>query len=441
LKVKCDRIRPACGRCQKKAGDCTYIDDDERTVEFAEPLRLNNHGRTTAPLGSWNSIIESQVQTVRQSSIAGSDLPTWAIADAAEVRLEFPPLARKQLTGVQPSSTISTKNYVKLHLNPISSIGADFYPRIRSNFPSQQLCQPFFDSFLSVVHPIAPVCYIPTLQQEYTMFWNTLCPSTSVEILVLVLSVLFTGSANCNPRDTKQSSIFIRLYDEILNQIDISAYRIKNSIGTRQIFQGYLIMNTFKTNQLAPFASYGFLPQAIRLAQSLRYNVESKTPEPVELEVQRRIWWHLVYLDVESIIANGLTPIIRYNGYTVKMPSLTYDYKIPFDMGSSETFSPMMVAVQGHYQWAHHMQKWFENLPSQDEVSHFKALMETMQALVPKDNTYEHVWARTYLKMQIDRAYCMLGLRFWHLDRFTGTECHSEVVKCVEMSPFWNMEF
>ena len=197
-------------------------------------------------------------------------------------------------------------------------------------------------------------------------------------------------------------------------------------------------MNTFKANQLAPFASYGFLPQAIRLAQSLRYNVESKILEPVELEVRRRIWWHLVYLDVESIIANGLTPIIRYNGYTIKMPSLTHDYKSPSDMGSTslESFSSMMVAVQGHYQWAHHMQKWFENLPTQDEVSHFKALLETMQALLPKDNTYENIWARSYLKMQIDRAYCMLGLRFWHLDRFTGTECHSEVVEYVELSPF-----
>jgi Fungal specific transcription factor domain len=270
------------------------------------------------------------------------------------------------------------------------------------------------------------------------MFWKTLCPSTSVEILVLVLSVLFTGSANCNPRDTEQSSIFVRLYNEILSQIDISTYQIKDSIGTRQIFQGYLIMNTFKANQLAPFASYGFLPQAIRLAQSLRYNVESKILEPVELEVRRRIWWHLVYLDVESIIANGLTPIIRYNGYIIKMPSLTHDYKSPSDMGSTslESFSSMMVAVQGHYQWAHHMQKWFENLPTQDEVSHFKALMETMQALLPKDNTYENIWARSYLKMQIDRAYCMLGLRFWHLDRFTGTECHSEVVEYVELSLF-----
>jgi hypothetical protein len=408
-----------------------YIEDDERTVKFAESLSLNNGGKTTAPSGSWDSIIENQAQVVMQSSVAGSYLPTWAIADSVEVRLKFPLLASKQLTDVQPSSTISTKDYVKLHSTPISSIGPEFYPNLRSNLPFQQFCQPFFDSFLRGVHPIVPVCYIPTLQQEYTMFWNFLCPSTSVEILVLVVSVLFTGSASCNAKDTEQSSIFVRLYDEILSQIDISTYQIKDSIGTRQIFQGYLIMNTFKANQLAPFASYGFLPQAIRLAQSLRYNVESKTPEPVELEVRRRIWWHLVYLDVESIIANGLTPIIRYNGYTIKLPSLRDDYKGPSDMGSTslETISPMMVAVQGHYQWAHHMQKWFENLPTQDEVSNFKALMETMQELIPKVNTYEHIWARTYLEMQINRAYCMLGLRFWHLDRFTGTECHSEVVK------------
>ena len=77
FKVKCDRVRPAGGRCQKKACDCKYIDDDDgRTIEFTEPFRLNNGGRTPATSGYWSSIIENQVKTVRQSSVAGSDLPT-----------------------------------------------------------------------------------------------------------------------------------------------------------------------------------------------------------------------------------------------------------------------------------------------------------------------------------------------------------------------------
>ena len=28
----------------------------------------------------------------------------------------------------------------------------------------------------------------------------------------------------------------------------------------------------------------------------------------------------------------------------------------------------------------------------------------------------ENEWPRTFLKMQINRAYCMLALRFWQLD-------------------------
>jgi hypothetical protein len=85
----------------------------------------------------------------------------------------------------------------------------------------------------------------------------------------------------------------------------------------------------------------------------------------------------------------------------------------------------MMIAIQGHYQWAQRMQTLFETLPSKDEVSHFKAVMANLLYLVPSSNKPESDWARTYLKMQIDRAYCMLGLRFWQLYQYKGTGCNS----------------
>lgn len=87
----------------------------------------------------------------------------------------------------------------------------------------------------------------------------------------------------------------------------------------------------------------------------------------------------------------------------------------------------MMIAVRGHYHWAHKMQNWFENIPTQEEMLHFRGLIESLVEMIP--DLPEHNWPRTYLRMQIDRSYCMLGLRFWQLDQYKGTNCHSEVLK------------
>ena len=216
--------------------------------------------------------------------------------------------------------------------------------------------------------------------------------------------------------------------------VDFASYHARNIPASIQLLQGYIIMNTYKASLLAPFAAFGFLPQVIRFAQSLRLHVEKKTGDIYEREVRRRIWWHLLFLDVESTVATGLPPIIHRGGYTTQLPSLLQDSEIQVTVDSSLAIyynSPMMIAMQGHYQWAQRMQTWFEKLPSKDEVSHFKAAMENLISLIPERSSPEGDWARTYLKLQIDRAYCMLGLRFWQLDQYKGTGCSSEVVEQV----------
>ncbi|KAI9744632.1 MAG: hypothetical protein M1818_002161 [Claussenomyces sp. TS43310] len=192
-------------------------------------------------------------------------------------------------------------------------------------------------------------------------------------------------------------------------------------------------MNTFKASQLAPFLAFGFLPQTIRFAQALRLHIEAKKGDVIDIEVRRRIWWYVVVLDVESTITSGLSPIIRPDDFNTRLPSLFHDEAIK-DWGESAPSPPMfsssMVAMQGYFQWAHRIHTWFRKMPDQAELLLFQRLIENILQLIPNDSDEkEHEWARTFLKMQVDRAYCMLGLRFWQLDHFKGTECQSEVVK------------
>jgi hypothetical protein len=270
------------------------------------------------------------------------------------------------------------------------------------------------------------------LQQEYAEFWKSLAPSTSLESLLQTLAVLYTGAANSiAAHDIAQSLSLFSLYEEVFRVIDFSAFYATSS--SLQLLRGFVIVNSFRASQLAPFSAFGFLPQAIRFAQSLRLHVDQKKGTPNETEARRRLWWHLVFLDVESTIASGLHGIIRPDGQTTQLPS-TYGDHAGLDHGdfsrlssTCQQVSPMMLAMQGHWLWAQRMQKWSEASPGQDEVMQFKRDIEDLLEVLG-DNK-EHEWPRLYLEMQIDRAYCMLGLRFWQLEQFRGTGCHSEVVR------------
>jgi hypothetical protein len=232
--------------------------------------------------------------------------------------------------------------------------------------------------------------------------------------------MLHTGAANVNPSEPNgDSSLLLELYDELERAFDISTYYVTSSPSSLMILQGILIMNTFRASHHAPFTAFGFLPLAIRFAQSLRLHIDSTNTS--DQEVRRRLWWHLVFLDVESTVASGLPAITRSGGHTVQMPSLLSNSTA---MGGP---SAMMVAMQGHWEWANRMQIWYEKKPEQHEIVHFGRIIENLFEMIRDDGESE--WARINLKILIDRAYCMLGLRFWQLEQFSGTSCHGEVVR------------
>ncbi|KAE9363893.1 hypothetical protein N431DRAFT_550590 [Stipitochalara longipes BDJ] len=418
-RIKCDRTRPSCSQCKKGGKNCMYFDDEAGKVEFVDetPALALRPGMITPPLpDTWGSVIEHQVEIVKKANNGNNEVPVWAVAEAEE------PTRVQALQKLQPPLA---------HVIPLSAFGEEFALAVINHMPSRETCQPFFEHFIFSIYPIVPVCHIRKLQLQYDDFWPNLSRSYSAESLALVIAVLYTGAVNSNVVDIESCSTLLQFWEKIFNTIDFAGYHARNIEASLHILQSYIIMNTFRASHLSPYSAFGFLPTTIRFAQSLRLHVDKKTGDPICLEIRRRMWWHLLFLDVESTIATGLPPIIHRSGYTTQLPSCCNDDNIaprssPSDPGDS---SPIMIAMQGHYEWTNRMQTWFETLPSQHEVSKFKVLITTLLDLIPDTKQPENEWARTYLKMQVDRAYCMLGLRFWQLDQYKGTGCHSEVVQ------------
>ena len=82
-------MRPKCSPCCKGARDCQYIEDGPLHVRFVNEQGLaaagSESGEYPTP-GTWQSVIDYQAKTVKQSSFAKDGALLWAVAESKEVR-------------------------------------------------------------------------------------------------------------------------------------------------------------------------------------------------------------------------------------------------------------------------------------------------------------------------------------------------------------------
>jgi len=415
-------------------------------VPELQSLDVDTDGQPPLSSETWKSVIGQQIVLVNRKEL-GSFLPGWLPfwkfaedsdssasnnsslrwviimkLDTAGAQLIILLWARNVLEGRDNGSELALLQQ-SASTSDIASLGEAFTTSLCKKLPPPDICTLFFEDYVNNIHPIVPICHIPTLKEMYSGFWLNLSSHTPIELLVLILAVLYTGGASSESlRYDENVQSLLELYDELIRVFDISAYYFTQCPSSVQLLQGYVIMSTFQASKFAPFAAFGFLPFAIRSAQSLRLHTNVRVEDPTELEIRHRLWWHLVYLDMESTIATGLQAVIHPSSYDISLPSTVPPCITPFD-----TTLPMAVAMQGHWELAHRMHIWFEKMPERHEIIHFSRIIGQLQDLVGRGEETE--WARIYLELQVDRAYCMLGLRFWQLGQFKGTSCHSEVMK------------
>jgi hypothetical protein len=274
------------------------------------------------------------------------------------------------------------------------------------------------------------ICHLDTLEKSYDAFWADLSPQSSVESTLLIVAVLYTGASN-STINISQSSTLNKLYEELLSTIEPATYHVNDKAAALQLLQAYLLVNTFQLSVEPRKSEQSFVAPALKLAQSLNMHLDRPDQSSPEAQVYSRIWWHLVYIDVEVSIATGMQGLIKPNGCTTRLPSLINE-STPHSR-TQTPFSPIMVALQGQWQWAHSMQTWAHRLPNQDEVSHFISLIQNLLDLLPEGRE-ENEWPRSYLKLLIDRSYCMLGLKFWLSDQFQGNGCNSDIIRYVDLN-------
>jgi len=163
----------------------------------------------------------------------------------------------------------------------------------------------------------------------------------------------------------------------------------------------------------------------------------------VECEIRRRVWWHIMHLDIQGAIASGLPPLggSSEDQFDTKMVSELSDEFVgcePSDSCDANQNSPAMILAVGRYETAQLLRKIIVRLlgikpPRKADIAEMgqmilglKGRLEERIARIPARGLPEmgfipheevdgaeregifNSWARIMLSMMSDRAYGVL---------------------------------
>ena len=317
----------------------------------------------------------------------------------------------------------------------LGDLPGDDLRTILHSLPSSDEYRRLYQAFKSRIHPVIPICHLPSLERTTMMFWNENAIRNSGETLALILSVAYCGLVCISDeRYADMTRSISESYDRLLHAL---SFPDNISNATVPLLQSYLLTKTCKARQLEPLSSFGFLSPAVRVAQALKLNFERKSLSPVEKEVQRRVWWHLIYMDMEATLMSGLPLLIHEDDFTTLMPSQFDDACITDDGQEPSippqpvrTKSPMMLAMHGRWHWAMQLRKWRRKMrPIGRDFEEYERTMEHILSEMPPEG--ENDWSRSYVRLHIERAVCSAARGFLKGMPISSIGCDHKLLRYV----------
>ncbi|KZF22418.1 hypothetical protein L228DRAFT_201510, partial [Xylona heveae TC161] len=488
-RVKCDQIHPKCTNCSRNQVDCVYADtnlkrkspsgdkEDECSVKAVrrkveDDNAGSNQGYLLLQNGGRSRYIENTF---------------WACVDVKGLELEsllfdLPlfPLEDICCTAGQGSHDNTSLHPCQHYIGttePNFSFWASRRPTgLRSNAPSlssmlsalppRETCDFFYENFLECVHPLIPLIHITTFDSRYRQFWDwhknwkvgdapdgILLENPS--FLPLLLTVLFTGSVArskidvglnmCPPLETQK-----RLYQMIPLALAMVGFPHSPAIYSLMAF---ILLNSMLIREEESLSSCSFVAVAFRISQAMGLHKDGTDfgLDDIQTEERRRVWYHLLHLDVMTSIVSGL-PLVassemfsntRMIGelrdeYIGKVqltkevdcsPIIDSNYILTAGRYDSTScirsillrqFSPSplgLSAVKNMEQTIEELQTRMEerikrlNSQSREERTSASSSRSNSAPPTASDNGDAHVlnlWGRSLLKLMVEKAYCLL---------------------------------
>ncbi|KAJ5693140.1 hypothetical protein N7462_002563 [Penicillium macrosclerotiorum] len=331
-KVKCGKEQPRCQNCERMGETCVYntgIRDPQTgrvchsteqkegntTTElsfngqlgYEEPNQENSSSNQYISQESSVSVPVDHISFQPGSRVRHIGKTFWGFVNGQVRKLSYTSILKKRPSGMPPP-----------HISSVS------LAKTMGLLPTKPVSDTLVRSFFVSVYPIHPVLDISTFQSDYDAFWawsreGSLVPPPKLvddpTFFCLLFAVFYAGAF------VIPAAIWEK-YPPPLNKLDRNTTieqqktACSTSLDACQATE-YPTLNTIATSILVQTLSSSqstlghglFVATTIRLSQSLGLHREIEAAEfQSSHHYRRRIWWHVLWLDIQSSIATGLPP-------------------------------------------------------------------------------------------------------------------------------------
>ena len=205
---------------------------------------------------------------------------------------------------------------------PLPYIDSHGLADLLTTLPQKVVCDALLQSFSISIYSIHPLIHLPTFQSDYNNFWQW-CRNSDISqpdnkllgdptFLCLLFSVLYCG-ATVSPlamwmadslQDVEKNSTVERLKKTYSTSLSMCQHLQHPTFST---LVSSLLAHSCSRPDAEPFEDLRFVGMILRLAQNMGLHRDGSSfgLDNITSELRRRVWWHIVWLDVHTSILHG----------------------------------------------------------------------------------------------------------------------------------------
>lgn len=193
------------------------------------------------------------------------------------------------------------------------------------SLPTKPASDAFLETFFLAVWPLVPLLHPPSLQADYDEFWDwcrnseSALPSAKLRddptLICLIFAILYCGASAApaaswthpNLQDLQKETTVSHLKSAYTTSLSLCQHLEHPTLNT---LVASLLATPFLDRPFEPMCSLVHISTTLRIAQTMGLHREGtwSALSSTDKEIRRRVWWHIVWLDVQSTMSTGLTP-------------------------------------------------------------------------------------------------------------------------------------
>ncbi|KAJ6106325.1 hypothetical protein N7512_009842 [Penicillium capsulatum] len=330
-KVKCGKEQPQCHNCTRLGETCVYNigTRDPSTGRVLRPAgdenrespERNQRNHDEQPLSNSEDPIRGKGQGKAPGVKVSEDrmlLPGYLSAQQGS---RFRYIGNSFWGSVSDQEKLNDEFFYNEPEHPADlpppHISSTLLAKALHALPTKPLCDDLFNCFMISVHPIYPVIDQSAFQSDWHDFWERCRKGdlTSLTWLIqdptficLLFAVLFAGASVASHSAWSTSIVQNSNENDTADQLKtacldtLAACRHTEHPTLNTLTASILIHHFIEKKSLEKAL---FVSTVFRLAQSMGLHQEWDALVP-DTEKRRRVWWHIVWLDVQTSIYSGL---------------------------------------------------------------------------------------------------------------------------------------